>query len=242
MVDSKSLPFLFGVLSRCNNYLSYGNFTSELGKWYSDTSKTDNMLQLLTGSHNYNTSYVAFYRPPQLYFLQGKNGTFIYNELYLRYAYSSNQYQYPYALLGVIFVKNKTNSNITRTLNFAATSHWSSGYEGVGLFVGIPSHTDNEKSEISEIKWSNIYNYSSSNNYFTASGSIQIPANKTVSIILYTTPYQHYNNYNYYSQYMQWGIYNFRSNFLTDGLEVDIERTLKAWQCPGLANTFEIWR
>ncbi|EEB55269.1 putative phage related protein [Wolbachia endosymbiont of Culex quinquefasciatus JHB] len=44
-----------------------------------------------------------------------------------------------------------------------------------------------------------------------------------------------------YGQFIQWGIYNFRSNFLTTGLEVDVERTLRAWQCPGLDATHKIW-
>ncbi len=44
-----------------------------------------------------------------------------------------------------------------------------------------------------------------------------------------------------YGQFIQWGIYNFRSNFLTTGLEVDVERTLRAWQCPGLDATYKLW-
>ncbi|MFP3022834.1 MAG: hypothetical protein ACEY3K_07965, partial [Wolbachia sp.] len=45
-----------------------------------------------------------------------------------------------------------------------------------------------------------------------------------------------------YGQFIQWGIYNIRSNVLNTGLEVDVERTLKAWQCPGLERTDQIWR
>ncbi|WCR59650.1 MAG: hypothetical protein PG978_001098 [Wolbachia endosymbiont of Ctenocephalides felis wCfeF] len=57
MVESGSLPFLFGVLSRNNDYnWGNGHFTTELGKWYLDTSYTNNMLCLLTGAHSYDTS------------------------------------------------------------------------------------------------------------------------------------------------------------------------------------------
>lgn len=233
MVESGSLPFLFGVLSRNNDYnWGNGHFTTELGKWYSDTSYTNNMLCLLTGAHSYDTSYVGFYRPPSLYFMQGKNGTFIYRELYSRYTVSSNEYSYPYALLGVIFVKNSTNSEITRTLNFVGTSYWSSQYEGAGAFVGTPNNTNKES-----ISWKNIYNLGSSNSGFSSSGVVIVPANKTVAILFYTSPYYYTSSNNYYTQFMQWGVYNFRSNFLTTGLEVDVERTLKAWQCPGLERT-----
>ncbi|MBA8769998.1 hypothetical protein HCR16_02435 [Wolbachia pipientis] len=238
MIEPVSLPFLFGVLSRNNDYnWGNGHFTTELGKWYSDTSYTNNMLCLLTGAHSYDTSYVGFYRPPNLYFMQGKNGTFIYRELYSRYTVSSNEYSYPYALLGVIFVKNTTNSEITRTLNFAGTSYWSSQYEGAGAFVGTPNN--NNKGSIS---WKNIYNLGSSSSGFSSSGVVIVPANKTVAILFYTSPYYYTSSNSYYTQFMQWGVYNFRSNFLTTGLEVDVERTLKAWQCPGLERTDQIWQ
>ncbi|MBR9983855.1 MAG: hypothetical protein KFE24_05580 [Wolbachia endosymbiont of Homalodisca vitripennis] len=240
MVEPGSLPFLFGVLSRNNDYnWGNGHFTTELGKWYSDTSYTNNMLCLLTGAHSYDTSYVGFYRPPSLYFMQGKNGTFIYRELYSRYQCSSYEYSYPYALLGVIFIKNTTNGEITRTLNFAGTSYWSSQYEGAGAFVGTPNNTN--KGQVSSISWKNIYNLGSSNSGFSSSGVVIVPADKTVAILFYTSPYYYTSSNNYYTQFMQWGVYNFRSNFLTTGLEVDVERTLKAWQCPGLDDTYKIW-
>jgi len=242
IIQSGSLPFLFGILSRENDYTwGYGHFNTALGKWYIDTSYTNNMLCLLSGAHTYDTSYVSFYKPPQLSFLQGKNGTFIYRELYTHYAVSQNEFLYPYALLGVIFVKNTTNSEITRTINFVGSSYWSSQYEGMGAFVGTPNNTNTNKTQISSISWKNIYNLGSASSGFSASGSVIIPANKTVVILLYTSPYYYTSSGNYYAQFMQWGIYNFRSNFLTTGLEVDVERTLKAWQCPGLDATYKIW-
>ncbi|MGL5028805.1 MAG: hypothetical protein ACRC6C_01580, partial [Wolbachia pipientis] len=73
----------------------------------------------------------------------------------------------------------------------------------------------------------------------------------TVAILLYTSSYLYSRtkvsegvlsgNVYTYGQFIQWGIYNIRSNFLTTGLEVDVERTLRAWQCPGLDATHKIW-
>ncbi|APR98634.1 hypothetical protein [Wolbachia endosymbiont of Folsomia candida] len=243
VIQSGSLPFLFGILSRHNDYSwGHGHFTSELGQWYNDIAKTNNMFCLLTGAHTYDTSYVGFYKPPCIYNLQGSKGTFIYRESYLRRGYTTNMYQYPYALLGVIFVKNTTSSDITRAINFVATSYWSSGYEGAGLFVGTPNESNINKSKISSIAWTTIHGYSSSNSSYSKSENIKIPAGKTVAVLLYTSPYYNENTYSYYVQFMQWGIYNFRSNFLTTGLEVDIERTLRASQCPGLQYTYQIWQ
>ncbi|MBV2145984.1 MAG: hypothetical protein KTM48_04750, partial [Wolbachia endosymbiont of Pissodes strobi] len=232
-------------LNRYNDYGwsdDNGYFKTELGQWYKDTAKTDYMLQLLAGSNTYDCTYSSFYHPPQLYFLQGSNGKFLYRKAFLRRSHSSDQYSYPYALLGVIFVKNTTNSDKTRTLHFSGSSRWSSGYEGAGLFVGTPSHVNTNKSAISGITWTNIYNYSTNSAVFSSSNNITVPANKTVAILFYASPYFYTSDYHHYSWFMRWSIYNFRSNFLTTGLEIDVERTLRAWQCPGLSNTHEIWR
>ncbi|MBD0392160.1 hypothetical protein IC220_07050 [Wolbachia endosymbiont of Pentalonia nigronervosa] len=256
MVEPGSLPFLFGVLSRKNNYFGHGAFTTELGQWSSDITKTDHMLQLLAGSHTYDTSYVSFYRPRQLCFLEGSKGAFIYGESYTRLIRDSFKninviYQYPYAALGVIFVKNTTNMNISKIINFVGSA------EGAGLYVGIPDNTNVNKSKISKITWLNIYKHTSDDNEFAASGNVEVPAGKTVAILLYTSSELHSGNSmvgktpefdmgdtmydTIYGQFIQWGIYNFRSNFLTEELEVDVERTLKAWQCPGLEATSKIW-
>ncbi|UXX40355.1 hypothetical protein [Wolbachia endosymbiont of Oryzaephilus surinamensis] len=162
MVEPGSLPFLFGVLGRKNNYFGHGTFTTELGKWSSDITKTDYMLQLLAGSHTYDTDYVSFYRPRQLYFIEGNKGTFIYGELCTNSFSGSYDeiYYYPYAALGVVFVKNTTNVNINKTIEFVGSSYSSTEYGGAGLFVGTPDNTD--KSRISKIVWKNVYQYMSS--------------------------------------------------------------------------------
>ncbi|GKS79140.1 hypothetical protein wHmb_00260 [Wolbachia pipientis] len=255
MVEPGSLPFLFCVLGRKNNYFGHGTFTTELGKWSSDITKTDYMLQLLAGSHTYNTDYVSFYRPRQLSFIEGSKGTFIYGELCTKSFSGSYDeiYYYPYAALGVVFVKNTTNVNINKTMEFVGSSYSSTEYGGAGLFVGTPDNTNSNKSRISRIIWKNVYQYTSSDSKLAGSGNVEIPAGKTVAILLYTSSYLYSrtqvsqgmlaSNYVHnYGQFIQWGIYNIRSNVLTTGLEVDVERTLKAWQCPGLSNTYEIWR
>ncbi|WP_265024107.1 hypothetical protein [Wolbachia endosymbiont (group A) of Epagoge grotiana] len=255
MIEPGALPFLFGVLGRKNNYFGHGTFTTELGRWSSDITKTDYMLQLLAGSHTYNTDYVSFYRPRQLSFIEGSKGTFIYGELCTKSFSGSYDeiYYYPYAALGVVFVKNTTNVNINKTMEFVGSSYSSTEYGGAGLFVGTPDNTNSNKSSISKIVWKNVYQYTSSDSKLAGSGNVEIPAGKTVAILLYTSSYLYSrtqvsqgmlaSNYVHnYGQFIQWGIYNIRSNFLTTGLEVDVERTLKAWQCPGLERTDQIWQ
>ncbi|MGL9761903.1 MAG: hypothetical protein ACR5LB_06985 [Wolbachia sp.] len=266
MIEPGALPFLFGVLSRKNNYFGHGTFTTELGQWSSDITKTDYMLQLLAGTHTYDTSYVSFYRPRQLCFLEGSKGTFIYGESYPRFMYDGfseqfNMLKYPYAALGVIFVKNTSNVDISKTINFVGSAMWYKdevNYGGAGLFIGTPDKTNTRKSEISRITWTRIYQHEISSSEFIGSGNIIIPAGKTVTVLLYTssnllsegervgeTPEFFASEHTYstiYGQFIQWGIYNIRSNFLTTGLEIDVERTLRAWQCPGLERTDQIWQ
>ncbi|WP_265034129.1 hypothetical protein [Wolbachia endosymbiont (group B) of Phalera bucephala] len=255
MIEPGALPFLFGVLGRKNNYFGHGTFTTELGRWSSDITKTDYMLQLLAGSHTYNTDYVSFYRPRQLSFIEGSKGTFIYGELCTKSFSGSYDeiYYYPYAALGVVFVKNTTNVNINKTMEFVGSSYSSTEYGGAGLFVGTPDNTNSNKSSISKIVWKNVYQYTSSDSKLAGSGNVEIPAGKTVAILLYTSSYLYSrtqvsqgmlaSNYVHnYGQFIQWGIYNIRSNFLTTGLEVDVERTLRGWQCPGLERTDQIWQ
>ncbi|KLT21880.1 putative phage protein [Wolbachia endosymbiont of Armadillidium vulgare str. wVulC] len=218
MVEPGSLPFLFGVLGRKNNYFGHGTFMTELGKWSSDITKTDYMLQLLAGSHTYDTDYVSLYRPRQLSFIEGSKGTFIYGELYTNsFSGSYDQiYYYPYAALGVVFVKNTTNVNINKTMEFVGSSYSSTEYGGAGLFVGTPDNTNSNKSSISKIVWKNVYQYTSSDSKLAGSGNVEIPAGKTVAILLYTSSYLYSrtqvsqgmlaSNYVYnYGQFIQWG-------------------------------------
>jgi hypothetical protein len=107
-LQTGALPFVYGILSRYNDYYGTGNFSTELGDWSSSTSSADYMLQLLAGCHNYTTQYAGFYKEPSLCFLQGQKGNFIQKEQYLKYASSSNMYTYPYAALGV-FLLEKTD-------------------------------------------------------------------------------------------------------------------------------------
>jgi len=242
MIETGALPFIFGVLSRQNDYWGYGDLTTQLGVWYNNVANADNMLQLLAGSHAQTTNYAGFYKPPQLHFLQGSAGNFIYKEMYVKYAVSTNEYTYPYAGLGVIFIKNNTNADITRTISFGGSTYWSSGYESMGLFLANPNNTNANKSSISGLTWTNLYNNATSTANIASSASVTIPAGKTVAILLYTSAYYYTAINSYYTQFINWYIYNFKSAFLTTGLEVDIDRTLRAWQCRGYQYSYELWK
>lgn len=237
-----SLPFLFGVLSRYQAYnYGPGEWTSELGQWY--TNNEDWPFNLLTGAHGQSTAYAGFMRPPSLQFLEGDNGRFNYKRQFQSYANSSNIYQYPAAVLGILFVKNTTGSSMDRTFYFGGSSYWSSGYEGASLNVATPNDTNTNKDSISAISWNTLYSYSSSSHDFGGqSVTVTIPADTTIAIMLYTTPQYLASPSSQYASFMGWYIYNFRSNFMTDGLEIDFARTIKAWQQGnGASDGYQIW-
>ncbi|MDR2458638.1 MAG: hypothetical protein LBD43_00890 [Holosporales bacterium] len=195
------------------------------------------ILQLLTGCHDYTTEYAAFYLEPRLCFLQGSSGNFIQKEMHLRYASNASMYQNPYAALGCMFVKNGTADSITSELNFGGSSY-SGAYAGASMFVGVPDH------EAGSITWTNLYSHTASAAGFSSAASITVPANTTACILLYTSSYLVFNNsssYYYHAQHINWRLDSVRSGFLVDGLEIDLERTLKAWQCPGFSTTFELF-
>jgi hypothetical protein len=228
------LPFIFGILSRYNDYYGIGNFTDALGYWNNANANT--MLGLLAGCHSYTIEYAAFYLEPKLCFFQGLHGNFNKKKSYIKYSGSSSQYSYPYAALGCLFVKNTTAEAITSTLNFGGSSH-SASYAGASMFVGVPNHTNQS------ITWTNVYSYTESSSGFSNSASITVPANTTVAVIFYTSSYviNSSTTYSYYSQFINWRLDSVRSGFLVDGLEIDLEATLRAWQSPGFSTTYQLF-
>lgn len=230
------LPFLFGILSRYDDYYGIGGFTSELGQWYN--SGADTMLSILAGCHEYTTEYTGFYIEPKLCFFQGFHGNFNKKKSYITYQRTSSQYTYPYAALGCLFVKNVTDEEIVSTINFGGANYWNSGYEGASMFLGVPDHGE----EL--INWTNIFFRSSSGSSFSATADITIPAKTTVCILLYTSSYYitSPSSKSYHAQFIHWYMNSIRSGFLVNGLKIDFDTTMKAWQCAGNTTTYGIFR
>ena len=240
LVKSGTLPFIFGVVSRYGDGGNgYGAFTSQLGRFHNGQGL--NKLRLITGYHGWSTAYRAFSTPPSLQFLTGSNGQFIYRNFNLRYAYQSNMYSYPRALLGVLFVRNTTDQDITRTLWFGGSSYWSSGYEGMGVTVLTPNGTNADPAAITSLSESNRWSYTSSNWGTGTNISIVVPASTTVAVLFYASSYYYSSTNNHYSFFEHFVLQNMRS-FFGNGLEVDIERTIKAFTNPdGSADPVDIW-
>lgn len=73
----------------CYDHLRNSGFTTEPGKRASDGA--DTTMGPLCGCHTYSTEYTAFYRPPQLCFLQGEKGVFTVKHMNIVYGANVTQ-------------------------------------------------------------------------------------------------------------------------------------------------------
>jgi hypothetical protein len=234
LIEPGALPFVFGILSRSEDYYGLGGLTTQLGSWTS-VDNANSIMSLLCGCHNFETTYSAFFKPPQIGFLQGTNGVFMHKHLNTVYGYSTNQYYYSHACLGVVFVKNTTDADITKTLSFGGSCGYASGYNGAALFVGVPDENT------TALTWTKSYSTTTAAAYASSTASITVPAQTTVAILLYTSGYYVTTSNSHYTTFLHWYLYNMRSVFLKDGLEIDVPKTLKAWQCPGYDDPIKLW-
>jgi hypothetical protein len=234
LIEPGALPFVFGILSRSEDYYGLGGLTTQLGNW-TLAENANNIMSLLCGCHNFDTTYSGFFKPPQLGFFQGTNGVFMHKHLNTVYGYSTNQYYYSHACLGVVFVKNTTDADITKTLSFGGSCGYNSGGNGMAVFVGTPDV------ETNLLTWTKSYSTTTAASATSSTASITVPANTTIAILLYTSGYYVTTINTHYTIFSHWYLYNIRSTFLKDGLEIDIPKTLKAWQCPGYSYPAQLW-
>lgn len=253
--DTRSSPFIFTRHTRYQNDGSNGNYgwSSELGQWYSGNhnAKIGTALGRTPWGQANGSNYNNYVEMPQIQYLSSSNGNFSYVRDENEYANTGNRYQYPDALLSTIFVKNKTGADISSTFYFSGSSYWSSGYEGANISIAVPDATNTliaaNSSAITSVSQSDLWSYTGSTPNFTNSVNITVPADKTILIFCYSTPH-YYTSSSGYIFFSRHEIYNFFSNFLTTGLEVDVSRTIRALQNPNklsytdVAGQTDIWK
>jgi len=224
-----SSPFMFAVaeMYSCNG----NSFTSELGQLYNNKGAI--LFELIAGMQD-TKARQKWINPPTLQFIQ--NDLWHYADQRTEYACSGSRYNYPLFMLSLMFVKNTTDAPITRTINHFHSSYWGSGYGGASLNIGTPNA--NNDTDPTSISWVTGYSYSSSNQEINTNTNITIPANTTVAIVKFNSAH-YWTNSNGYQYILRHG-YDAMRNFLKDGLEVDINRTLKAQQS-NLNSITDVW-
>lgn len=238
-ITDASLPFIFGVLSRSGDHYGAGVMTTQLGQWH--RGHGNDILGLLTGSNAYDRQYIGFTQSPGLQFLQGSNGSFMYQKFHTRHDASSNMYNYPNALLSCIFVKNTTDTDITRIFSFGGSCQ-NSSYAGAALHLGVPDARNTQREDITKLEWSVVYAHTAGTTNFSRAQEVTLPAGKTAVLLVYNSEDQTRSHESYDSFFQHQYIYDVRKDFLTEGLEIDAERTLKAWRGgDGVDEPYKLW-
>ena len=248
VASETSLPYLFCISTGyTSGSISSTGWSSELGQWYSDNATyASYMLGIVSGRTSWGLSngpnYSNYVIPPKINFIQGSRGQSGFMRHFTRYASTTNKYNYPDKMLSAYFIKNSSSSDISSTMYFHGSSYWSSGYEGARAFTLIPNATNANKSSISSLSVSNLWNYSTSSAKFTTSASVTFPANKTICFMIYSSAHYYAGPDNYHFKLSN-GIYDFVTSVLSNSmLSIDVDRTLKAINNPNRSSaTYEIW-
>lgn len=94
---------------------------------------------------------------------------------------STNNTNYAPFTTNLMFVKNTDTSSRSLNIQSIASSYWSSGYDGSGLFAVIPNSAT--KSSTTSVSFSQVWARSGSSSTYTETGSVTVPAGTTIALI-----------------------------------------------------------
>lgn len=241
-----SMPYLFC----CNTWYKSGNFSSvgvssELGDWASSNSTAAlYRFQVATGWNPWGVTneprYTGYVIPPTLMYATGGRNNDIYVRSFQIYPDTSNRYNYPDAFLSVYFIKNTTSAAISsRTFYMEGSSYRGSSYSGQSGGYFTPNAANG--STVTSLTYTSGYTYTSNSSANNGSFSVTIPANTTIAILIYTSDWYWQESNGYWFQSAH-GAYDIVQSFLTTGLEIDIDRTVRAVNNPTRSNNpVDIW-
>jgi hypothetical protein len=129
----------------------------------------------------------------------------------------------------VIPIRNTTSSAITRSISWHHSSDWSS-YGGASMALYTPNATT--LAATTGGTWSQPYYYQSSTNGVNGSGSITIPANTTVLLMIANT-----HNYNTTYRFVDTSIVYGLSTVFTGGIVCDIDMLYALQMARSTSNT-----
>ena len=102
--------------------------------------------------------------------------------------------------VNIMFVRNTTNSDITKTVYGYYTNYWNNGYEGAAYHVYTPNHTAYSQVTRQNGSWSTPWNTSSGGgNHSSWNANTLFPANKTVALMFCNT-LSYWTNFTYHTQ------------------------------------------
>ncbi len=232
-------PFLYCRMRRSGRGMLGYNTTDELGPLANNTDTAAKMFKNFTGGNDGPLDTYTI--PPSLEFV-GPQARWVKAEGWLeRWVNADNQINYPSYDLILMFLKNTTELPLTRTFyRYLSSDDENGAYTSASSYLGVPNQSDENRDKTTDIQWTQVHTKSGDINGEAANFAVTIPEGKTVALLLNSSSYYYTPGSYHYAFYSAIGIYDF-DKFLTAGLEVDHERTMKALQHKTI-NTYEIWR
>lgn len=219
-----SHPFLYCRMKRHGQWANNGGYryTNELGPIHNNSLAGETLLKQFTGGNAQH--YDVYAIPPSLQFI-GNSDSWLISNSYNAYS-GGNNYNYPDYDLVCIFIQNKTDGDITRPFGrYYSANDRMPDYNLSSAYVGIPDRINGESDQISVINWNTVHTVSAKGSREQATFNVTVPANRTIALVYYSTPGMKNVSYPCHSI----GIHSL-GGFLTEGLEFDHQRTLKALQ------------
>lgn len=233
-------PFLYCKMRRFGRCAGRGGFavTNEMGALYNNTAVAPEMFKNFIGAHDSVVDTYAI--PPMLQFV-GPSARWIRSDGWVEYNYSGNQHSYRSYEMILMFIKNTGENDITSTFcRYLSSASDNSDYNLSSAYVGTPDQPDTDGAAVSSIVWTTVDTFGTAETEATSSFPVTVPGGKTIALLLYSTPTYDSGLTNLYVFSSAIGIYDFGA-FLTEGLEVDHKRTLKALQLR-TQDIHEIWK
>ena len=115
--------------------------------------------------------------------------------------------------VNILFARNTTGQDLSRTVQFHYSNRWNNGYEGAAMHVYTPNSTTYAGATGSNGNWNTVWNTTSGGgNHSGAGASVTFPANKTIAIMTVSTLsywtassyWTHMRNTNYFSNINSW--------------------------------------
>ncbi|MBT3388052.1 MAG: hypothetical protein HN417_08970 [Desulfobacula sp.] len=239
-------PFIYARMRRYGNTGAGGGYawTSEIKLYNNEKQAGDWLFKNIIQGHTEKAQYDTYVIPPSLYFIN-KLGSFIKSDSWVEFGKGANQYHYPCYDIILMFIKNTTDLAIGSKFSRYYSSNDNNGdYNKSSAYVGTPDKTNTriinpKPDDIIYISWKAVHNYKSGSSGTSASFDVSIPADTTIALAFYSSAFLYSDTHAHYGFLMATGICDF-AKFLTEGLEVDKERTMKALQAV-TPKVNEIW-
>lgn len=112
---------------------------------------------------------------------------------------STNDYS-PHCV-NLMFVRNTSDSSLTKTVYGYYTNYWNNGYEGAAFHVYTPNHVDYTSVTRQNNNWSTPWNTTSNGGAHSQwSASVTFPPKKTLCLMFCNT-LNYWTNFSYHTQY-----------------------------------------